>query len=235
VKRTYYLRSETKQGQKRGDPVACLMSEIDRTAGTIKYALSIGHPKDNFFKSRGRMIAAARLTERPRVLHMNVPTCGHDISRIIMADMVDNMNVVNRYSKEYIERLHANDWFYHIPSRVIVSAGRWLQQAALPKPIVSAQPNTVLNAQTVEHAFTNPKQQEAWDFFQSELTNMLANKYFNGKWVLVVGREIINTFDSFENAFNHAVPKYMSDGANNFIIQQVVKEKPILITRMLGV
>jgi hypothetical protein len=291
--RTYYLRAEPKPGQKRGDPIACLMSQIDRAADVIRYALAVGHPKDDFFKSRGRMIAAARLQDRPRPIYTKMPQSGHDISRVIMNDIVAQIKLCDRYGLKFVQRHHAGDWFYHMPLRIQEAVQRWLDQATKPKTNVetlgtpslinnpgmskitcskkdadkflnggnetfvpkaetdakswkttsalcdieqarmiqwmkdnrpSGNTEMLVKANVSTQLFTNPRQQEAWDYFQEQLTSLLQNKYFAGKFAVVVGRDVVQIFDTYESAFKFAVPRYTLNGANDFIIQQIIDQ-----------
>lgn len=131
--RTYYLRTAPRNGQKRGDPIACLMTSIDRDNKAIKYSISAAHPKDEFRKALGRTIAAGRLTSSPKFILGSVPTSGHDVSRLIMTDIVGRIEQVSRFKRDYIQRTYGNEWSYHLPARVGAAAQRWLDDAPLLK------------------------------------------------------------------------------------------------------
>jgi hypothetical protein len=132
--RIYYLRSIPRQDQKRGDPIACLMTSVDRAGNVIKYSLATMHPKDDFKKEIGRKIASGRLKENPALVWSeNMPTSGHIISRMIMQDIVDRFDHSTRFKREYILRTYGNTWSYHIPARVAKSAQRWLDEANKPR------------------------------------------------------------------------------------------------------
>jgi hypothetical protein len=231
MQRTYYLREEPRQGQKRGDPIACLISKVDRENDRIEYAVSTGHPKDTYLKVRGRLIASGRLEVHARVLTQEVPKSGHDISRIILTDLIDQMKSVRKHKKEFIKRHYGDDWFFSIPDRVVAAAERWLAFASLPK-----QQTNGASGKTQEEVKVAPglsdQQKQNFDYFQSELPHLLKNKFLKNKWVVVSNQDIFNAFDEFKTALEAALHNF-SQG--NFIIQRVTEQKPVFITRMFGV
>lgn len=231
MQRTYYLRQEPRPGQKRGDPIACLISKVDREKSRIEYAVSTGHTKDTYRKDRGRLIAGGRLNANPRILTQAVPKSGHDISRIIMMDLIDQMNSVRKHKKEFIERHYGNDWFFHIPDRVVQAAERWLQLAALPKPNANGASTKPQETAKPVPGLTD-QQAKDFDYFQSELPRLLQDSILKDKWVIIANQTIFNAFDTFETALKVAL-RNLSLG--EFIIQQVVEQRPYLITRMFGV
>ena len=132
--RIYYLRSAKKNQDGRGDPIACLMSEVDREASAIRYSIAAAHKQDEFSKPIGRKITAGRLEMSPRVLTgVKIPTSGHDISRVIMGDIIQQVDLLTTLSKKDIEEHFANKWFYHIPAKVGAAAKRWMKNANKPK------------------------------------------------------------------------------------------------------
>lgn len=132
--RIYYLRSAKKNQDGRGDPIACLMSEVDREANAIRYSIAAAHPQDEFSKGVGRKIAAGRLELSPRILTgVNIPTSGHQISRVIMGDIIDQVDMIATLSKKDLEEHFSQKWFYHIPAKVGNAAKRWLKKANEPK------------------------------------------------------------------------------------------------------
>lgn len=157
--RTYYLRSIPRQGQKRGDPIACLMTSIDRAGNVIKYSIATMHPKDDFKKNLGRKIAEGRLKEHPAIVFVeSMPTSGHVISRLIMADIVARFEQVSKFQREYIMRTYGNNWAYHIPARVAKAAKQWIDDANKPRPTEMVKTYTL-------------EQKEARVFTQKDLTS----------------------------------------------------------------
>ncbi len=59
------------------------------------------------------------------------------------------------------------------------------------------------------------------DFFKSKLKDLLADKLFANKFVIVHNKEIQGVFDSFETAITEAVNRYPVD---EFVVQEVVDE-----------
>ena len=134
--RTYYLRSIPRQGQKRGDPIACLMTSLDRAGNVIKYSIATMHPKDEFKKALGRKIAEGRLQDSPAIVFVEkMPESGHVISRMIMNDILARFEEVSCLSKGYLERQYKNKWAYHIPARVAKAAKQWIANADKPRQI----------------------------------------------------------------------------------------------------
>lgn len=131
--RTFYLRNIPRYDQwidgHRGDPFACMMTKLDRENGFIKYSVAASHPKDGFDRVLGRTIAKGRLESCPRVIAIAVPNSGHEITRIIMQDIITHSEHVSSFTKEYINQAYSNDWKYHIPGRVVAAAKRWLNDA----------------------------------------------------------------------------------------------------------
>jgi hypothetical protein len=98
--RYFYLRdNENRQPRgngtlTRGNPIAILISEVDRTANTIKYAFAVAHPQDSFMKDLGRRIVSARLQDPKKSFTIPLvvgadgkPNC-HDITRSILNDIL---------------------------------------------------------------------------------------------------------------------------------------------------
>jgi len=132
--RTYYLRSIPRQGQKRGDPIACLMTSLDRAGNVIKYSIATMHPKDEFKKALGRKIAEGRLQDSPAIVFVEkMPESGHVINRMIMNDILCRFEEVSCLSKGYLERQYKNKWAYHIPARVAKAAKQWIANADKPR------------------------------------------------------------------------------------------------------
>jgi hypothetical protein len=53
--RFFYLRNE------HGHPIGCLASDLDKTTDTIKYAVSVCNPLDQFNKKQAQALAAGRI------------------------------------------------------------------------------------------------------------------------------------------------------------------------------
>jgi hypothetical protein len=278
--RTYYLRNVPRPNQKRGDPIACLMTSIDRAGNVIKYSLATMHPKDDFKKDLGRKIAAGRLEENPAIVWVEaMPTSGHIISRMIMTDIVARFEQASKFNRDYILRTYGNNWAYHIPARVAKAAQRWLDDSMKPREIdsrgktekqimtealktwttqdltsksttpLTCDPTTIgfikygnenygewvkngkdfvrESAQEVEvkktpkaqKTFATPEQQANYEAFLAELPNMLTNKFLRNKFVVVYGREVMASFDTFESAYKYALVSNFKSGV--FVIQEV--------------
>lgn len=99
--RIYYLRNDrnTAHGG-RGEPVAVIVTKIDRTKDVIRYAVATVHPNDSFNKVMARHIATERLEGKdrrgkPKSLRRGngaseipgVPATGHEITRLVMQDI----------------------------------------------------------------------------------------------------------------------------------------------------
>jgi hypothetical protein len=127
--RYFYLRDNKNRQLRsngtltRGNPVAILISEVNRTDDTISYALAVSHPQDGFMKSRGRQIVSGRLMDKPFVIN-GVPTGCHMITRAIMNNIVE---------------LYAQRGKDVIPHRVYNAAKSWLSDAAatIPAPDIN--------------------------------------------------------------------------------------------------
>jgi hypothetical protein len=59
------------------------------------------------------------------------------------------------------------------------------------------------------------------DFFKSKLKQLLADKLFANKFVIIHNSEIQGVFDSFEAAITEAANRYPAD---EFVVQEVVDE-----------
>jgi len=152
--RTYYLRSIPRPNQKRGDPIACLMTSVDWAGNVIKYSIATMHPKDEFKKPLGRKIANGRLKESPAIVWVDkMPSSGHVISRLIMEDIVARFEQSSRFKREYILRTYGNNWAYHIPARVAKAAQRWLDAASKPRNTIPV-PEKVWTAKDLTGKYT---------------------------------------------------------------------------------
>jgi hypothetical protein len=105
VARVYYLRDKKNIHIRpnglptRGNPIACVVSEIDRENDSIKYSFSIAHPAtktcpgERFDKAIARKIATNRLVsglDRCTYSIVGCPKGGHDINRKVMAHIAAN-------------------------------------------------------------------------------------------------------------------------------------------------
>jgi hypothetical protein len=122
--RIYYLRgpnnihrsSNGEEKVTRGDPVAVVMTYVDRASNTVRYALAAVHPKECFVKSMAKKIVLGRLNVRPVILN-GVPETGHKITEMVMRDIFASDMVGN----------------VKISPRVRNLAADWLAQAARPR------------------------------------------------------------------------------------------------------
>lgn len=131
--RYFYLRdNHNRQARSngtttRGNPIAILISEVDRDTNTIAYAFSVSHPADSFEKDRGRIIVNARLRDPKKhyVIH-GVPTGCHDITRAILNDIL-----TKAYEEDICKKMKGPKTPQIIPYRVRVAAKLWLEDAAV--------------------------------------------------------------------------------------------------------
>lgn len=122
--RIYYLRTPNrnqvnKDGQTvvtRGDPLAIVMTYVDRTNNTVSYALAAAHPKESFRKSMAKTIVTGRLNTHPVVLN-GVPESGHKITEMVMKDI---------FASDVVGKVK-------VSSRVRDLASEWLTNAAVPR------------------------------------------------------------------------------------------------------
>jgi len=68
------------------------------------------------------------------------------------------------------------------------------------------------------------KQIENYEFFQSELSNLLLNKSIAGKYAIIYNSSIEGVFDTFESAYREACSK----SYEGFIVQQIIDERKIV-------
>jgi hypothetical protein len=73
---------------KRRQPIGCLAINID--SGKVSYQMSVLNPSDKFNREVSRVIALGRLIEKPIVINSPPGESMHDISLMIMNDIVAN-------------------------------------------------------------------------------------------------------------------------------------------------
>ncbi len=136
--RIYYLRDRrnirTREDGSctRGNPIACVVTEVDKGTGTIRYAVSTLHPpftdKDGAFvtpkfdKTLSKRIATGRLTKRATVLQ-GVPGSGHEITLKVMRHIAENTTAVT------LRNL----------------AREWVEMASRPRAAAAARPSVLPN------------------------------------------------------------------------------------------
>lgn len=115
MNRIYYIRDHKNIRQQddgsftRGNPIAIIVTELNKVDNTIKYAVSVAHSKDSFSKKMGRQIAEGRLNKKPIIL-AGIPENGHKITEKVMKDFVsswrpwDTENPARTFANEWIER-----------------------------------------------------------------------------------------------------------------------------------
>lgn len=143
--RVYYLRDKTNICQKadgsftRGNPVACVMTTVDRVCGNIKYAVSAVHPKYNFDRALARTIAAGRLEVKPII----IPLQGDrdPVSKKVIA----NSHAITKSVMQHIYEANSRDMKGE-SSVLRQRSFEWLERAALPKvvPVTKIDLNTTL-------------------------------------------------------------------------------------------
>lgn len=102
--RLYYLRDKKnictrKNGlPTRGNPVLCLITDLDVETKTVKYAYCVAHPADNFIKKLAIEIVKSRLLKKPSTIQ-DVAGNNFEITKRVMKDIYDNTIVHGRVSK----------------------------------------------------------------------------------------------------------------------------------------
>ena len=120
MNRIYYLRDRTNICQKtdgsftRGNPVACVITTVDRALCSVKYAVSAIHPKYNFDRALARIIASGRLEVKPVVVQSTkeMMASSHLITKSVMQHIYDtnqrgikgSSSVLRQRSQEWLER-----------------------------------------------------------------------------------------------------------------------------------
>jgi hypothetical protein len=89
----------------RGDgwrPVGCVAIHVEPGSATLRYGLSVLNPTDNFDRKMARHLALGRLVEIPHTLKMHRhggELTMHDITTMVMIDLVNRKGVPNRAAK----------------------------------------------------------------------------------------------------------------------------------------
>jgi len=128
--RIYYLRDNVNVRRKddgsmsRGNPVACVVTSVNRENGTIRYAVSTLHPPymedgklitPHFDRELSKKIASGRLAKKPLVLQ-GIPGSGHEITMKVMQHIAANTTAVTLRSL----------------------AQEWVRTASVPRPLRDA-------------------------------------------------------------------------------------------------
>lgn len=118
--RIYYLRdnenirTRTDGSRTRGNPIACVVTDVDKAAGTIRYAVSTLHPPfrdksgalvtPRFDKELSKLIASGRLEKKATVIQ-GVPGSGHEITLAVMRHIAANTTAVTlrELAREWVE------------------------------------------------------------------------------------------------------------------------------------
>jgi len=82
----------------RGNPRVCIAYRIDQKENVLLYSIASVHPKDTFYKDRGRQIAAGRLLVAPNVIK-GIPDSNFEITKKIVEDLVENDDVSRTVKK----------------------------------------------------------------------------------------------------------------------------------------
>jgi hypothetical protein len=144
--RYFYLRDNNNRQPRangkitRGNPIAILISEVNRMNNTISYAFAVAHPQDSFNKNLGRRIVSARLEDpKKSFVIQGVPAGCHEITRVIMNDII--------YKASYPELCGHG----LVPHRVRDAAAAWLLDAVLtiPAPAINDGVEVVIPAAPV--------------------------------------------------------------------------------------
>lgn len=94
--RFMYLRDD------KLNPCGCLVIDVDRKGHTLSYQMSVLNPADRFKFERklAREIALKRLDTKPITLSLNSSeVTRHDISRLVMKDILNTKKVPTRARK----------------------------------------------------------------------------------------------------------------------------------------
>jgi hypothetical protein len=85
------------------------------------------------------------------------------------------------------------------------------------------QPETIHYTELPEDTSGGPTAKE-WNFYRREVGRLLAEGH-EGKWVLIVGEEIIGMWDSWDEARAVALDRYLM---KSVLIHQVRNREPVL-------
>lgn len=112
----------------RGDPIACVVSEVNNDAGVISFALSIANPRDGFNKTIARRIAEGRHAVRGRFSYdiyvdSSRKLTALEITYEIMKSIVNvspNVSPADKTGTQSLQDL--------LPARVRDAARAWCQE-----------------------------------------------------------------------------------------------------------
>jgi hypothetical protein len=138
------------EGFTRGAPLACLMSYIDRKNNAICYHFAVcasGNQErkgDAFNKKLAAKIVSGRLDIDPFIVQGDIPNTGHEITKLIMADIYahseEELEAKIKLDKEIERRLVAGETVdmptkddSKIPQTLRSLVKRWLRKAAMPR------------------------------------------------------------------------------------------------------
>ncbi len=119
--RFFYLRDEN------GHPIGCLASELDKTTDTIKYAVSVCNPIDQFNKKQSQALAAGRIAMGACDLLVLSPIKGR--TKQVMMEIIASNKDLGGFNHNY-------------PNRARDAAKRWLAvHKELSKPLQPSVPD----------------------------------------------------------------------------------------------
>lgn len=108
AQRHIYLRDYTLNHK---PPFGCLMMEINKDKGEIRYAFSVCSPQDTFNSKIAIDVAKGRLTKGGNIIKTIALNSSHDITRSIMQHIVDNnKSQSNEESRSHRAYLGALSW-----------------------------------------------------------------------------------------------------------------------------
>jgi hypothetical protein len=142
------------EGFTRGAPLACLMSYIDRKNNAICYNFAVcasGNQErkgDAFNKKLAAKIVSGRLDIAPFIVQGDIPNTGHEITKLIMADIYahseEELEAKIKLDKEIGRRLAAGETVdmpikndNKIPQTMRSLVKLWIKKASLPRLIKS--------------------------------------------------------------------------------------------------
>ncbi len=92
--RVMYLRNI------KGQPVGCLVIDVNRNSNTINYQLSVLNPADRFDRRVARQLALGRLMEDPIAIPMSRKDANmHVISAAVMKNLIIRKSTPSRAVK----------------------------------------------------------------------------------------------------------------------------------------
>lgn len=100
--------------------VGCLAVDINRETNEVRYAFSVCSPLDTFQKDLAKRIAFSKLKNEKSstVMQGDIPKTGHEITKLIMQDIVaKNETQVKGQKRSVIGCSAAKDWLLYTEQR----------------------------------------------------------------------------------------------------------------------